>query len=322
MKSYVKKYGLWISLFFIIMAVTVLIMALNKVPSLEIKYAVFLMAFLFSVVVVIEFLKYQKDVRYLKALEGEISISLENLPKPKDDMEQGYQRLLLSLMEEKVRIQNVQEARTRDFTEYLTMWIHQVKTPISALHLLFGEKEQFIDLSEEQEELFLMEQYVEMALQYIRLDSETTDFVIAPTALDPVIREAVRKYARIFIRKKIQLEYKGTQEKVITDGKWLGFIIEQILSNALKYTPKGSIKIEVLENRITIEDTGIGIEAEDLPRIFEKGYTGFNGHAHRHSSGIGLYMCQKIAKKLAIVLNIESEIAKGTKVTLDFAFTK
>ncbi len=160
MKSYVKKYGLWISLFFIIMAVTVLIMALNKVPSLEIKYAVFLMAFLFSVVVVIEFLKYQKDVRYLKALEGEISISLENLPKPKDDMEQGYQRLLLSLMEEKVRIQNVQEARTRDFTEYLTMWIHQVKTPISALHLLFGEKEQFIDLSEEQEELFLMEQIV------------------------------------------------------------------------------------------------------------------------------------------------------------------
>lgn len=208
--------------------------------------------------------------------------------------------------------------------EYFTMWVHQIKTPIAALRLLLAEEED--ERSQEMwEELFSIEQYVEMALQFSRLSAKSTDFVIGEVSLDKVVREAIHKYARLFVRKKIKLELTSIDTQILTDEKWLEFVIEQILSNAIKYTAGGTISIyqkmtvtdekkEVKE--LIIEDTGIGIAPEDLPRIFEKGYTGYNGHADKRSTGIGLYLCRKIMRKLSHEITIESEIGVGTKVHL------
>ena len=136
--------------------------------------------------------------------------------------------------------------------------------------------------------------------------------------MDSLIREQIHKFARIFIGKKLSLEYQEVSETVLTDEKWLGFVIEQLLSNALKYTHEGSITIGMEEGRLTITDTGIGIRAEDLPRVCEKGYTGYNGHANQKSTGIGLYLCSTILKKLGHSFTITSQEGTGTRVMIGF----
>lgn len=155
-----------------------------------------------------------------------------------------------------------------------------------------------------------------------RVSSTENDFVLEKVSVDGVIRDTIKKYAKIMIRRHIGINYSGTGQKVYTDGKWLAFMLEQILSNAIKYTPHGGVTIETAEEKdrffITIKDTGIGIKAEDLPRVFEKGYTGYNGHADKKATGIGLYLCRQMADKLGHTIRMESEIGKGTKVWIGF----
>lgn len=222
--------------------------------------------------------------------------------------------------------------------DYYSMWVHQIKTPISAMKLLLeAEREELGQLicDDEQsqcllsdnmdsfeDELFRIEEYVSMALQYQRVSSTENDFVLEKVSVDGVIRDTIKKYAKIMIRRHIGMNYSGTVQEVYTDGKWLAFILEQLLSNAIKYTPQGFVKIETAKKAnlffITIKDTGIGIKAEDLPRVFEKGYTGYNGHADKKATGIGLYLCRQMADKLGHTIRIESEIGKGTKVWIGF----
>lgn len=169
------------------------------------------------------------------------------------------------------------------------------------------------------EQLFRTEQYVEMVLQYLRMESDSSDLLIRRYSLDSIVKQAVKKYAKSFIRKKIKLNYEDLNIGIITDEKWLCFVIEQLLSNALKYTYSGSISIYMdddLPETLVIEDTGIGIQEEDLPRVFEKGFTGYNGRADKKSTGIGLFLCKKILKKLSHTITIESSLGKGTKVKI------
>ena len=205
-----------------------------------------------------------------------------------------------------------------DMEDYYAAWVHQIKAPIAVMQVLLQQE----DTGQNRElkaELFRVEQYAEMALSYVRLNERGGgfDLVAAEYALDPVIRKAIRKYAGQFIRKKIQVVYQGTDEVVLTDEKWLSFIVEQILSNAVKYTQQGSVTIRVEGDRqLVIEDTGIGIAAEDIPRIFEKGYTGENGRLGKKSTGIGLYLSRKILRKLGHEITVDSQVDKGTEVRM------
>ena len=134
--------------------------------------------------------------------------------------------------------------------------------------------------------------------------------------MDALIRQAVRKYAPLFIRRKIILSYEPVHCEVLTDEKWLVLVLEQILSNALKYTVEGSISIYMEDDWLVIEDTGIGLCSEDLPRIFEKGFTGYNGRSDKKSTGFGLYLCKQIIEKLRCQIRVESKLGKGTRVLL------
>ena len=214
------------------------------------------------------------------------------------------------------KMQEEQGNRYDDLNDYYSMWVHQIKTPIAAMGLLLEEADpkQRPDLSLE---LFKIESYVEMVTGYLRTESLGGDWLLKEQDLDSMIRQAVKKYAKMFISKKISLSYEPVSAQVLTDEKWLVFVLEQILSNGLKYTGKGQISIYLEDEILVIEDTGIGIEKEDLPRIFEKGYTGRNGRTDKKATGIGLYLVKKIMDKLGHGIWIDSEVSKGTKVYLD-----
>ncbi|MGM9587008.1 MAG: sensor histidine kinase [Candidatus Limivicinus sp.] len=247
-----------------------------------------------------------------------IRVSDEQLPPPENLIEEDYRQLIRALGEEKQRQASAMDLRMSDMQDYFTLWAHQIKTPIAAMRLILQTKPENSAM-EIEGELFRVEQYVEMVLNYLRLDSDSTDFVFKTCALDGIIRQCVRKYAKQFIRKKISLEYEGTALQVLTDEKWLCFVIEQILSNALKYTAAGSIRIFTQGETLVIADTGMGIAPEDLPRVFEKGYTGYNGRTDKKATGIGLYLCKKILQKLGHGISISSEVGKGTRVSIDLS---
>ena len=197
------------------------------------------------------------------------------------------------------------------------MWVHQIKTPIAALNFLLDNEE--VDVKIVKQELFKIERYVEMVLTYLRLGSESSDYVIERTDLAGVTKDNIKKYAPLFINKKIKLNYVPHETFVISDKKWLGFAFEQILSNAIKYTKTGGeISIFFKKNKLIIEDNGLGISEEDLPRIFEKGFTGFNGRYEKKSSGLGLYLCKKTLDNLGHKIIITSKVNVGTKVEIIF----
>ena len=241
----------------------------------------------------------------------------DELPAAQSPQEQAYQALLLALHADRQKLKSDMNARYHDMTEYYTVWAHQIKTPIAAMRLALQNED--TPLSRRlMGEVGRVEQYVQMALTYLRLGSDSSDYVIRSCALDDIVRPAVRRFAGEFIQRRIQLNYQMLNCTVITDEKWLGFVVEQVLSNALKYTPQGSVSIYMEpEGVLCIRDTGIGIAPEDLPRVFEKGYTGYNGRSHRKASGLGLYLCREILARLGHSVSAESQVDHGTTIRID-----
>ena len=317
--AYIKQYIKVLLLFIVFALVFGIVFSLYDLEIEAIYYSVMLCSFIGLIYICINFINYYKKHIQLYKLQNEISISLENLPSPKTLMEEDYTNLILNLNKEYKTYISKSDIAKSDMIDYYTMWVHQIKTPISAMKLLIQTSESEIS-SDLSSELFKIEQYVEMVLSYIRLGSNKNDFVLKEYDLDNIIRQAVRKYAPLFIRKKISLDFQPTNYKVLTDEKWLVFVIEQLLSNAIKYTNKGKISIYSLENKkLVIEDTGIGISKEDIPRIFDKGFTGYNGRTDKKATGLGLYLCKNILDKLSHKISIESEVGVKTKVILDLA---
>ena len=238
-----------------------------------------------------------------------------------DEMENELLEIIERLKNGGMRLNDSMNMKYSDMVDYYTMWVHQIKTPIASMHLIL-QKEDSEDSRRLRAELFRVEQYVQMVLCFLRLDSDFTDYVIKEYRVDDIIRPAVRRLAPQFIMKKLSLEYEQTDAIVLTDEKWLGFVIEQVLSNAVKYTSAGSISIKCDGDRLVISDTGIGIAAEDLPRIFDKGYTGFNGRADRKASGIGLYLCRRICDNLGHSIEAQSVPGQGTTITIGLGRNK
>ena len=240
-----------------------------------------------------------------------------DLPQTSGPLEKDYQEIINKLKEEQEYSRQKTTSDFNNMVEYYTVGAHQIKTPIASMRLQIQSVDS--DLARRLDgDLNRIEAYVEMVLTFLRLDSDSTDYVIRKIDLDAVIKPAIRKFARDFISKKLTMDFKPTEYKVLSDDKWLSFVIEQVLSNAVKYTKKGGIKVYMDEPGILcIEDTGIGISAEDLPRIFENGYTGFNGREDKRASGIGLYLCKRICDNLGHKIYAESEQGVGTKIRID-----
>lgn len=311
---------------------------LYDIPSDAIIYGCELSFAWSAVCLLIDFYKYYKRHKLLHINREQFFENAEQLPEHMDIIEYDYQELAKELYQAKQELISKNRIAKKELLDYYGMWVHQIKTPIAALDILLQNTEQFlyeedivnsrinkrleiiqesIPVSDMKMELFKIEQYVEMALNYLRVEDISSDLSFKNHAVDDMVRQVIRKSMQRFLYlKKIKMNFKPTGSYIVTDDKWFVFVLEQLISNALKYTKQGQISIYMKEKSLVIEDTGIGIPAEDLPRIFEKGFTGYNGRENKKSTGIGLYLCKNIMDKLQWNITVDSEVGSGTKIYL------
>ncbi|MDT2573325.1 sensor histidine kinase [Enterococcus raffinosus] len=257
----------------------------------------------------------QKKLELLATKDLQLS-NLIFLPKADTLSEKTYQEVLRLVLEKKNQQQEELQQNQKNMLDDFGLWLHQIKTPVAALDLLIQSGQ--IEPRRMKNEVFKINEYLQMILNYMRQNLDQADLVFQQLSIEKIIKSVVKKYATFFSQKNLSLELGNLEGQVYSDQKWLIFILEQVIFNAIKYTEDGTISIAFSENQLTIQDTGMGIRAEDLPRVFEKGYTGMNGREQQRASGLGLYLSQEAAGKLGCHLYIESQIKKGTKVTIVF----
>ena len=335
-KQYLNRYKGCFALVAGFMIFYIFTLYLCGVSAADIRYFAGLEIVFLVVSAVFCGIRYWYRLRTVKRQIRDYMQGMQALSDTEDALEEVYMDALEQLQNKRQEEKGAYRNQQREMEEYYALWVHQIKTPISAMRLLLQREEQKQTedetvgmeksvLYDMQQELFWINQYVNMALQYQRMNSGMNDLVLEMVSADQVVRTAIRRFAPIMIRKKIAIHYEECREMVLSDEKWLEFVVEQILSNAIKYSGENrAVTIQINRNEadntceFVISDQGIGIRKEDLPRIFEKGYTGYNGRADKTSTGIGLYLCREITKKLGHGIMITSEIGKGTDVTIVF----
>lgn len=309
-KNFLKRekftliFGLFI--FFYILG-TYLIFEFERVRTI---YISFLYLFLFFIYMIFLYFTRDRDYREEIAL-----LNQKNYEKILELYDSPLSKVLYKSAEENKNFKDLEEKRRADVKNYLTIWTHQIKSPIFALKLLLKKDE--INKTECEKEIFEIEEYVGNILGYARLNADSTDYVFAKYNLDEIIRGVIRKYSIQFIGKNNRVDFCETKKIILTDAKWFSFLLEQIISNAIKYTKNGRVAIYLKKDELVIEDNGIGIMPEDLPRIFDAGYTGYNGRLEKKSTGLGLNLSKNIGKSLRVTLRCESEPKFGTKMYIN-----
>lgn len=322
LKSRVKVLFLYLFITAVFFAITALYGYGNAFWNMF--YAVVITLFFGVVFAFFDYRKYRRKCLDLFLAQEKGEERRHFLPECADVKERLYQRMLEDVEQEKKKLHAGYDEKKRDMADYYTMWTHQVKTPIAALRLLLLEQEQ----GQELEELFKIEQYAEMALTYARLENISSDLLFKFCDIRGVVKQTLQKHFILFSHSGLSLRLEEFELKAVTDEKWLSFVTGQVLSNAVKYTDRGGISIYGSDREgnprqgkvccLTIEDTGIGIRESDLPRVFERGFTGCNGRMEERSTGIGLYLCRQVMEGLSHTIRIKSVPGKGTKVILGF----
>ena len=322
--EYIKSRRNVLFLFLLCSVIHMVVLFVYGHEAEPIWYATALYLLLLFFLGIIDYLHVRNKWLLLHAYDIHTDKSLPELIRAENLEEKGYQKIVLDLQRELVQNTNDYLQRERENSDFYTMWVHQIKTPIAAQRILLQTSPE--NVSGLKSELFKIDRYVDIILNYLRMENIHQDLMIKHYSLEPLVRQAVKNYSSLFIQSKLSLKLDDLSLDVLTDEKWLVFVIEQLLSNAIKYTKTGGIRVygtvsEEGDKRITrlcIEDTGIGIHPEDLPRIFERAFTGYNGRTDKKASGLGLYLCKTILHKLGHDISIASTPGEGTCVTVSF----
>ncbi|MBS9338669.1 HAMP domain-containing histidine kinase [Fructobacillus sp. M2-14] len=231
-------------------------------------------------------------------------------------LEHSYTELLEQVVSQKSRQKEKNRLQTADLKDYYALWAHQIKVPLSVLDLM--NQTGTVDQKQTKEQLFLVNQYMEMLLSFIRLQDFNQDMNLKEISARSLVMKTLKNYKVWFIQKELTLSVSESDFTFVSDSKWLTFVLEQIIYNAIKYTKTGGLTIDCTsDQKIIIQDTGIGIDPADLPQVFHKGYTGFNGRVQDNASGLGLYLVKSVLDKLGHQVKIESTVGVGTTVTID-----
>lgn len=318
--AYIRQRRKGVLSFVMFCAIFFVAFALYRLPMKAVLYPTLLCLLLSCIFIAVDFSHAKIKHKRLSEIKELTSAMISSMPNVESVEDGDYQAIVEALREEIAELETNTSTRYCDMVEYYTVWAHQIKTPIASMRLALQNEDSPLSrrLSSD---LFRIEQYVEMVLAFLRLDSTSSDYAFAERGIDSIVKQSVAKFASEFIDRKIRLEYEPMDFTVVTDEKWLSLAVEQILSNALKYTREGGvIKIYARESKtLCVEDTGVGISPADLPRVFEKGYTGYNGRMDKKASGIGLYLCKRICDNLGAKIFVESEPDRGTVVCVDLS---
>ena len=314
LRAYLKQTKIFLIAFVFAVAASAAVVCLYQLPAEAVIYMAVLWLGAGAAAFLYGYVRYRQKAQTLCLVEKAPEINLDRLDETTDEVELLYREIIRKLDGMRMEVETDRHRSLEEMTDYYTMWAHQIKTPIFALRLLLQENPSAN--KEALAELFKIEQYVEMVMVYLRLNGGS-DLVLRECELDTIVRRAVRRFAGEFIGRKLKLCYEPLNVSCVTDEKWLLFVIEQVLSNALKYTRAGSITIELeAPKTLVIRDTGIGVAPEDLPRIFEKGYTGYNGRGDQKASGLGLYLCRLITQRLNGSLKLDTCYTGGARFIL------
>ncbi len=314
--SYINQKKAGIIIFVLTASIFAVSYFLYHLPLGAVLYPLAVSTFFGAVILIADYKKEHKKHLELLRLQ-ELSIELmDYFPNATTIEDKDYQKIIELIKEEHALKATQMNVRLSNMIDYYTAWVHQIKTPIASMSLRLQNDDTAFS-NDLEEDLMKIEQYVEMVLMFLRLESDYTDYIFKEYELDRIVKDCVKKFSKQFIRRKIRLDYRLQDEMVLTDEKWLSFVIEQVLSNALKYTDSGTISIYLKEPKILcIEDTGIGISPEDLPRIFDRGFTGYNGRTDKKASGIGLHLCKMICRNLNHTITASSIQGKGTIIEI------
>lgn len=297
-----------------------LVLTLHGVPASPALYAGALCAVPLLIVAVMDIFRLRERHQTLARLANGLPETLDYLPLPRQPLEADYQRLLRDMAQLHARHIGENDLRYRQMTDYYTMWSHQIKTPLAAMGLLLRGQDDArgrLLMAEVQK----TEHYVDMAINFMRLDSSDSDYRFEPVRLKDAAQAAARRYAGQFVLKRLSLSNDVPENATATsDKKWLVFVLEQLLSNAVKYTQSGGVSVTWDERTqtLSVNDTGIGIAADDLPRVFEQGFTGYTGRMEQQATGIGLFLCKKACNRLGHDLNLISSPGQGTSAAITF----
>lgn len=311
-------------IFFLLIGVNLFIWVIYGLPFEPLVYGLLLDTVFFALLEAYRgFHFYQTKKRLEKAAETDC-IDFDSLPLKDEPLGNEYRQLLENQEKRFQRLAGEYESSMTDMKEYYSMWTHQIKTPIAGIKLLISEET--VDKAAVKRELYRVEQYVDTTLWYQRFQKGNHDLLIKEYPLEELLKEVIKRNAPILLRQDLKLTLELKDCPALTDKKWLEFIVEQLLSNAVKYTKNGEIRISVRDfeerTEIVIKDTGIGIRPEDIPRIFEWGYTGWNGRENKKSTGIGLALSKRAADLLGHEIVIASELGKGTEAVVGISKEK
>ncbi|MBR5648692.1 sensor histidine kinase [Pseudobutyrivibrio sp.] len=315
--TYIKSIIGGVLIFIFLFALLALSFFLYELPLRAVIYPILLCSFIGLLYVIYRYYVFYKRHKEIEELKNTATELIEFMPNSYGGLDDDYCQVIENLVADKRKDIEAVREETGKLLDYYTLWVHQIKTPIASMRLRLQREDSELSRSL-LSDLGRIERYVEMVITYLRLEGSGSDYIFKEYDLDSIIGDVVKKFAGDFILRKLKLNYRPVEKKVLTDEKWLSFVIDQVLSNALKYTKQGEISI-YLEEPLTlcIADTGIGISPEDLPRIFERNYTGVRGRADKRASGLGLYLCNRICKNLNHEISAESQVGQGTKIKIN-----
>lgn len=298
-------------------AILFVFVILYRIPIEVILYPFILTIVFVLIVLLFDYVKYKEKVNKIIQICNDISSCYSVEINNKNIFDEYYLDIINELLKENRKQVSQFQKKVSDVNDYFSIWVHQIKTPIASMKLKIDNEQ--MDLLQLASDLNRIDHYVDLVLSFLKFDEEKIDLYFRKTDVDKIMRESLKKFSNDFIIKKIRLDYKLSKREVLTDEKWLSFVFDQLLSNALKYTDKGTITIYYDgDSCLCIKDSGIGIALADMERLFEKGFTGYNGRQYKKASGIGLYMCKRMCDKLNIAISIESVVNEYTLVKLKF----
>ncbi|HEM3582155.1 TPA: sensor histidine kinase [Streptococcus suis] len=305
---FIREYRSFYFSYLVLAGSFILLFFLYQLPTEFLQNALLLSLTLLILLTVGLFWKFHNRMRALEDYVHEEALPLLNKP-----VDLAYLNLIEAEKEATREQLLVYKSREEDLQAMVKMWSHQMKVPLAALSLM--SQTDNLNQKDVDHQLLRLDNYMANLLNYLKLTNHTSDFRFEQVEVREVVVDLVKKYRNQFLQKDISVTIDGNW-LLKTDRKWLSFALSQIIDNALKYNKTGGKVAIELNGGISISDTGIGILAEDIPRLFDEGFTGFNGREHQKATGFGLYLTKRVLNQLELAISVESQLEIGTTVSI------